>query len=121
MIRIVRLLSVIWGGFCLTIPSVYAEETQQQSLTLPALVIDLTSVAIDVYRQFGQVWLGLVLAGVVLAVLGYMALNRRAKAGESNRGDTQARQVSLVWLVFLVMMVAGLAWPLQRCVLVVLG
>lgn len=87
-------------------------------MSLPSLVIDLAPVASNIYRQLAHIWLELALAGAVLAVLMFMVLNRKTAGSAQNQGDVQARQVSLVWMVFLLLMVTGFAVPVLRFVLV---
>lgn len=118
MSQIVSLFRQTVVVFCLTIAVVYAD---QADMAIPQVVIDLSPVVELVRHQLAQLWLVLTLAGLGLALAAYGLLNRLRHDGPASRGDELARSVSLVWLVFLVLMVLGLALPLVRLMTVLMS
>jgi H+/Cl- antiporter ClcA len=104
--------------FCLTIGQVYAEETTSVDAMMPNLVIDLSSVASQVWFAQAQVWVGCSVVALLVAIVAWIVLNINPLKQQDNQGDVLAKRVSLLWVAFLMMMVVGFAIPLLRVWLV---
>jgi heme/copper-type cytochrome/quinol oxidase subunit 2 len=103
------------AAFCLTISTVYADE---QQMTWPTVIIDLSSTATHIYQQQAMLWLFASVIGIFLIFIVFVLLNQTTKQS-ANKGDVQARAVSLVWMIFLFLLVLGFAIPALRVLLVV--
>ena len=115
MLQIVRFFNRIIATFCLTISTVYADE---QQMTWPTVIIDLSSTATHIYQQQAMLWLFASVIGIFLIFIVFVLLNQTTKQS-ANKGDVQARAVSLVWMIFLFLLVLGFAIPALRVLLVV--
>jgi uncharacterized membrane protein YjgN (DUF898 family) len=76
-------------------------------------------VAANVYQLQGKLWLLMSLVAVLIIFVAYTLLNTSAKktlmaSEETNNGDVVAKHVSLLWLVFTMIILVGLALPLLR-------
>ena len=114
MRQIVRFFLRLLLVFCPTIGTVYAD---QQQIVLPTIVIDLSSIATHIFHQQAMLFLFFSIVGVFLLFFAYVLLDRKREKGASNDGDIQARSVLFVWLIFLFLLVVGLALPTLRVVL----
>jgi len=118
MFTIVKFFWVCVGLFCLTIWPVYAEESQHLDLTMPALVIDLSTIAASVFQQQAKIWLSLLSLAGFLCLLFYILLNRQVKQAAFNQGDLLAKRASLLWMMCLLMLIVGCALPMLRVLMV---
>ena len=116
MLQIVRFFNRIIATFCLTIATVYADE---QKMVWPSVVIDLSSTAAYIYQQQAMLWLFASIVGAFLIFIVFVLLNQTAK-NTVNRGDIQARTVSLVWMMLLFLLVRGFVFPALRALLSVI-
>lgn len=120
MFTIVRLFLLGIISFCLTISLVWADDVQ----ILPAKeVVDYSTVAEHVYQQQAEFWLLACFMAIFLGFMGHVLLNTRIKskdvlATKDHAGDVAAKNVSLVWLIFMVLLMAGFAVPALRLWLV---
>lgn len=120
MFTIVRLFLLGIISFCLTISLVWADDVQ----ILPAKeVVDYSTVAERVYQQQAEFWLLACFMAIFLGFMGHVLLNARIKskdvlATKDHAGDVAAKNVSLVWLIFMVLLMAGFAVPALRLWLV---
>mgnify|MGYP003564610713 CR=1 FL=1 len=114
MSQIVRFFLLGMLVFCPTIGIVYAD---QQQIVLPSIVIDLSSIATHIFHQQAMLFLFFSIGAVFLLFFAYVLLDRQREKSISNHGDIQARSVLLVWLIFLFLLVVGLALPTLRVVL----
>jgi len=114
MLQIVRFFNRMIAAFCLTIATVYADE---QQTAWPTVIIDLSSTATHIYQQQAMLWLFASVIGVFLIFIVFVLLNQTTKQS-ANKGDIQARTVSLVWMIFLFLLVLGFAIPALRVLLV---
>lgn len=103
---------------CLTIGQVYAEESSSVDAMMPSLVIDLSSVASQVWFVQAQLWLACSVSALIAAIFAWILLNINPLKQKDNQGDVLAKRVSLLWLTFLIMTVVGFAIPLLRVWLV---
>lgn len=111
---ILKPLSMFGLLFCLTIGQVYAEETTSVDAMMPSLVIDLSSVASQVWFTQAQIWLACSVVAVAIVIFAWILLNINASKQQDNQGDVLAKRVSLLWLAFLMIMIVGCAIPLLR-------
>ena len=103
---------------CLTIGQVYAEENSSIDAMMPNLVIDLSSVASQVWFAQAQIWGACSLVALLVAIVVWIMLNITPLKQHDNQGDVLAKRVSLLWLAFLMVMVVSFAIPLLRVWLV---
>lgn len=103
---------------CLTIGQVFAEETSSVDAMMPNLVIDLSTIASQVWFAQAQVWVGCSVVALLVAIVAWIVLNINPLKQQDNQGDVLAKRVSLLWVAFLMMMVVGFAIPLLRVWLV---
>lgn len=115
---IVKPLSMFCLLFCLTIGQVYAEETSSVDAMMPNLVIDLSSIASQVWFVQAQIWGACSLVALLVAIVAWIVLNINPLKQQDNQGDILAKRISLLWVAFLMMMVLGFAIPLLRVWLV---
>lgn len=115
---ILKPLSLFCVLFCLTIGQVFAEETSSVDAIMPNLVIDLSSVASQVWFAQAQIWGVCSLVALFVAIMAWILLNINPLKQKDNQGDVLAKRVSLLWVAFLMMMVVGFAIPLLRVWLV---
>ncbi len=120
MLQIVRFFLYSIVGFCLTISSVWADEAQ---IVLPKVIIDFSGVAASIYQQQAILWLFASLVAIFVGFIAYVLLNKAAntkaiQAEKLNVGDIAAKNASLIWLIFLVLFIAGLSVPILRLWLV---
>ncbi len=118
MFAIVKFFWVCVSLFCLTIWPVYAEESQRLDLMMPALVIDLSTIAASIFQQQAKVWLFLLSLAGFLCFLLYIVLNRQVKQAAFNQGDLLAKRASLLWMMCLLMLIVGCALPMLRVLMV---
>lgn len=100
--------------FCLTIGQVYAEEISSIDAMMPSLVIDLSSIASQVWFTQAKIWLACSVVALAIAIFAWILLNINASKQQDNQGDVLAKRVSLLWVALMMMMVVGLAIPLLR-------
>mgnify|MGYP003704065583 FL=1 len=103
---------------CLTIGQVFAEDNSSIDAVMPSLVIDLSSVASQVWFAQAQIWAACSLLALSVAIVAWVLLNINSLKQQDNQGDVLAKRVSLLWLVFLMMIFVGAAIPLLRVWLV---
>lgn len=93
---------------------VYAEESQQLEVMIPALIIDLSEIAANIFQQQAKIWLFLLSLAGFLCFLLYILLNRQVKKAPFNQGDLLAKRASLLWMMCLLMLMVGCALPMLR-------
>lgn len=103
---------------CLTIGQVFAEETSSLDAMMPNLVIDLSSVASQVWFAQAQIWGACSLVALFVAIMVWVLLNINSLKQQDNQGDVLAKRVSLLWVAFLMMIVVSFGIPLLRIWLV---
>lgn len=115
---ILKPLSMFCVLSCLTIGQVYAEETRSIEAVMPSLVIDLSTIASQVWFAQAQVWGACSLVALFVAIMVWVLLNINSLKQQDNQGDVLAKRVSLLWVAFLMVIVVSFAIPLLRVWLV---